>query len=170
MKIFAAALLAIVSQAISLKEEGGEMKPAKEPPTEAELDAHIDMLMMNPPECPPKPSDDEIEEGKKNPEKVFDLIDQDQSGEIDDVEGFNALYCGVEYGMIDEDTARDVFKYLAVFAGGDEKLDKDEAKAALEALSSSDEGEEGGDGPKPKKEGGEFAQRKGGEFAQRKGE
>ena len=80
MKIFAAALLAIVSQAISLKEEGGEggeMKPKREPPTEAELDAHIDELLKTPPECPPKPSEDEIEAGKQDPEKVFELVDQD---------------------------------------------------------------------------------------------
>ena len=74
--------------------------------------------------------------------------------------------------MIDEGTARDAFKYLASYAGEDEKLDIDEAAAALKALSSGSEeegsGEEEGDGPKPKK-GGEFAQKKGGEFAQKKG-
>ena len=177
MKIFAAALLAIVSQAISLKEEGGEMKPKKAAPSEEEIDAHIDMLLETPPTCPPKPSEEEVEAGKEDPEAVFDLIDQDGSGEIDDKEGFDALYCAVEYGMIDEGTARDAFKFLAVYAGDDEKLDIDEAAAALKALSSGSE-EEGsgsgseeegeGEGPKPKK-GGEFAQKKGGEFAQKKG-
>merc|ERR1711981_176738 len=160
MKIFAAALLAIVSQAISLKEEGGEMKPKKGPPSEAEIDAHIDMLLEDPPQCPDEPSGEDVEAGKEDPEAVFDMIDQDGSGEIDDKEGFDALYCAVEWGWIDEGMARDAYKFLAVAAGDDHKLSKDEAKAALKGLSSDGEGSGG--------EGGEFAQR-GGEFAQRGG-
>ena len=132
---------------IELAQKGGDG------PTDAELDAEIERQLKNPPQCPEKPSEDEIEAGKEDPEKVFDTIDRDGSGEIDAKEGFDALYCAVEWEMISEEDARAAFKYLGKAAGKDGKLSKGEAEAAMEALSS-DEGQEfaqkGGEGDGPK--------------------
>lgn len=138
------------------QKEGGEG------PTDAELDAEIERQLKTPPQCPERPSEDEIEAGKEDPEAVFDTIDRDGSGAIDAKEGFDALYCAVEWEMISEDEARGAFKYLAKAAGKDGKLSKDEAEAAMEALSSDEgqefaqkggEGDGEGDGPKGPKGG-----------------
>ena len=120
MKFYAAALLALSAAAIKV----------------ADLDAEIDKMMETPPTCPPEPSQADQDAAEDNPEAVFDLIDQDGSGKIDAREGFEALYCAASYGWISEEDARGVFKYLAKFAGDDEELSKDEAKAAFEALPS----------------------------------
>jgi len=81
---------------------------------------------------------------KASPEDIFDEIDRDDSGDIDGQEGFNALYCMVEWGLMEEDDARFLFHYLGGAAGADGKLNKEEARAAIEDLHthSSDEGGE----------------------------
>jgi len=75
--------------------------------------------MKTPPKCPEPPTEAEIQAGKDDPEAVFDLVDKDGSGKIDSKEGFDALYCAAEYGMISEEDAKAAFKYLAKAAGKD---------------------------------------------------
>ena len=120
MKFYAAALLALSAAAVKV----------------ADLDAEIDAMMKTPPTCGDEPSKADQDKGKDNPEAVFDMIDADGSGGISAQEGFDALYCAASWGWISEDEARMAFKYLAGFAGDDGELQKDEAKAAFDALPS----------------------------------
>merc|ERR1712050_58247 len=82
--------------------------------------------------CGPAPSKEEVDAA--SPEDVFDAIDTNGSGDIDEKEGKAALTCAVEWGFISEDEAKAAFDYLGAAAGDDGLLSKDEAKAAMEAL------------------------------------
>lgn len=65
------------------------------------------------------------------------MADTDESGTVDEVEGFNALYCAVEWEMMDEDQARWLYDYLgehAAIDGDEESLSKDEAEKAFATL------------------------------------
>merc|ERR1719195_907674 len=125
MKFFAATLLAVAAAAVKIQQDDAELPP--------------------PPKCPPPPSEDaELED-------IFDLIDADGSGDIDEDEGLAALYCAGEYGMIDDDDVDGVIKEFKKAAGEDGKVDMGEAKRAVEGTSS-DEGDELAQkkqGPKP---------------------
>ena len=113
MKFFAATLLAVAAAAVKIQQEDGELPP--------------------PPKCPPPPSEDaELED-------IFDMIDQDDSGDIDEAEGLDALFCAAEYGMIEEDDFDEAIAMFKGAAGTDGKVDKKEAKKAVEAMSSGDE-------------------------------
>ena len=114
MKFTAAAILAIGAAATKITQYGGEGD-----------------LPFPPPECPPKPSKSEMYGA--TPEEVFDHIDADGSGLIDAHEGFNALYCMVEWEEMTREEAEGVFEYLGSFVGDDYMLSKSEAKAAFEA-------------------------------------
>ena len=125
MKFFAATLLAVAAAAVKISQDDAELPP--------------------PPKCPPPPSEDaELED-------IFDLIDADGSGDIDEDEGLAALFCAGEYGMIDDDDVDGVIKEFKKAAGEDGKVDMGEAKRAVEGTSS-DEGDELAQkkqGPKP---------------------
>ena len=114
MKFTAAAILAIGAAATKITQYGGEGD-----------------LPFPAPDCPPKPSKSEMYGA--TPEEVFDHIDADGSGLIDAHEGFNALYCMVEWGEMTREEAEGVFEYLGSFVGEDYMLSKSEAKAAMEA-------------------------------------
>ena len=134
MKFTAAAILAIGAAATKITQYGGEGD-----------------LPFPPPECPPKPSESEMYGA--TPEEIFDHIDADGSGDIDAQEGFNALYCMVEWGEMSREEAEDVFEYLGGHAGEDGKLDKAEAKAAFEEYEGGEElAQEKECGPKPSEE------------------
>ena len=125
MKVFAAALLAIAAQSISLRDG----------PTDAEIEAEIAKQMKRPmPQCPPPPSDEQIAAAVADPESVFDAVDQDGSGKVDADEAADALKCAVKAGLLSEDEAKEAFKGLAKAAGKDGKLSKDEAAKAVEGL------------------------------------
>ena len=114
MKFTAAAILAIGAAATKITQYGGEGD-----------------LPFPPPECPPKPSKSEMYGA--TPEEIFDHIDADNSGLIDAHEGFNALYCMVEWEEMTREEAEGVFEYLGSFVGEDYMLSKSEMKAAMEA-------------------------------------
>ena len=114
MKFTAAAILAIGAAATKITQYGGEGD-----------------LPFPAPDCPPKPSKSEMYGA--TPEEVFDHIDADGSGLIDAHEGFDALYCMVEWGEMTREEAEGVFEYLGSFVGEDRMLSKSEAKAAMEA-------------------------------------
>ena len=90
--------------------------------------------MPPPSKCGPEPTKEQ--QDAATPEDVFDKIDADGSGDIDEAEGIFALGCAVEWEWITEEDADEMFKYLATAAGDDEKLSKDEAKKAMDDLSS----------------------------------
>ena len=112
MKFFAAALLAVAASAVQLQNK--DAKPFPDPT------------------CPAKPTKEEQDAAKANPEKVFDKIDADGSGKISPQEGYNALFCAVEWGFINKDQAIAAGKYLLKAAGDDKLLSKTEAKKALD--------------------------------------
>ena len=114
MKFTAAAILAIGAAATKITQYGGEGD-----------------LPYPAPDCGPKPAKGDM--NGASVEEVFDKIDADGSGLIDEQEGFNALYCMVEWEEIDEEEAFAIFEYLGDFVGEDYMLSKSEAKAALEA-------------------------------------
>ena len=113
MKFFAAALLAVAASAIMVQKDA---KPFPDP------------------KCPAKPTKAEQEAAKANPESVFDKIDANNDGSIDAQEGYNALFCSVEWGFLTKDQAIAAGEYLSKAAGADKLLSKDEAKKAMEAL------------------------------------
>ena len=120
MKFYSAALLAIGAIAIKLKEEGSQ--------GEGEGD-----FPYPEPDCGPRPEDRD----GMSPEEHFDAADKSGNGQIDAKEGFEALYCAVVWGEMEEDEARWLYKYLGEHAGIDdneEELSKDEAKKAFETL------------------------------------
>ena len=126
MKFAVAALLAIAATAVQIKQEDGDLPfPA--------------------PKCPPKPD----MEGATDAE-IFAAVDADESGEVDAQEGFNALYCMVEWGEMSRDEAEWLWHYLGEAAGEDELLSMEEAQAAMDAL---EEGDDEGCGPEPDMEG-----------------
>merc|ERR1712156_391362 len=69
------------------------------------------------PKCPPKPADG------TDPADIFDMIDQDASGEIDASEAMDALACMVEYKMIDPEDVEGAIGEFVEAAGSDLKLD-----------------------------------------------
>ena len=87
MKIYAAALLAIAAAATKLRQDDAAGDDKGPPPSK----------------CGPKPTADEMAAAEANPELIFDKIDQDGNGEIDDGEALDALACAFEWGFIDED-------------------------------------------------------------------
>ena len=113
MKFFAAALLAVAASAIMVQKDA---KPFPDPV------------------CPDKPTKEEQAAAKENPELVFDKIDTDGSGKIDAQEGYNALFCAVQWKFITKEEAIAAGEYLVGAAGDDKLLSKDEAKKALEGL------------------------------------
>ena len=117
MKFFAAALLAVAASAVMVQKDADAPFPD--------------------PTCPAKPTKKEQDAAKANPESVFDKIDVDGSGKISPQEGYNALYCAVDWGFITKDQAITAGKYLLKVAGDDKLLSKDEAKKALEAYKAS---------------------------------
>ena len=132
MKFTAAAILAICAAATKIKQYGGDGD-----------------LPFPAPACPPKPSASEMEGA--TPEDVFNAVDQDGSGYVDAKEGFEALYCMVEWGEMSRDEAEAVFEYLGGFAGEDELLSKSEAHAAFAEYEGGDELAQEKCGPKPSK-------------------
>ena len=117
MKFFAAALLAVAASAVKIQD--AFVKPFPDPT------------------CPAKPTKAEQDAAKANPELVFNKVDADGSGKISPQEGYNALYCAVDWGFITKDQAITAGKYLLKVAGDDKLLSKDEAKKALEAYKAS---------------------------------
>ena len=121
MKFFSAALLAIGAIAIQLKDDGSQG-----PPPDSEFPF-------------PEPECGEAPEGleDKEPIELFGMADTDKSGDLDEVEGFNALYCAVKWGFMERDQAEWLYEYLGEHAAiddDDEKLSKKEAKEAFETL------------------------------------
>ena len=83
MKFFAAALLAVAASAVMVQKDADAPFPD--------------------PTCPAKPTKKEQDAAKANPESVFDKIDVDGSGKIDAQEGYNALFCAVQWGFLTKD-------------------------------------------------------------------
>ena len=75
--------------------------------------------------------------GAEDPELIFDFIDQDGSGEIDEKEATDALKCAVHWGLMTKEEAFGAIPELEKVAGDDKKISKAEAKAAMEAAGSS---------------------------------
>merc|ERR1712156_454343 len=120
MKFYSAALLAMGAIAIKLKEEGSQ--------GEGEGD-----FPYPEPDCGPRPEDRD----GMSPEEHFDAADKTGNGQIDAKEGFEALYCAVVWGEMEEDEAIWLYEYLGEHAGigdNEEELSKDEAKKAFETL------------------------------------
>merc|ERR1712109_314557 len=108
MKFYSAALLAIGAIAIKLKEEGSQ--------GEGEGD-----FPYPEPDCEPRPEDRD----GMSPEEHFDAADKTGNGQIDAKEGFEALYCAVVWGEMEEDEAIKAFETL-------EKLEQENDKRAAE--------------------------------------
>ena len=68
------------------------------------------------------------------PEAIFDAIDADGDGNINEGEGMAGLACGVRQGYWSEEDAYMLGDYLSHAAGADGKLNKEEAQAAMDAL------------------------------------
>lgn len=92
------------------------------------------------------------------PESGFAMVDQDGSGDVDAEEGFEALYCMVEWGMMSEEEAWFLYDFLGAHAdynpdGNPETVDFGEAMHALEMAESihheNDKREEEGGRPLP---------------------
>ena len=81
------------------------------------------------PKCPSKSEMEAVPE-----EKVFDMIDQDGSTQIDEEEGLFAISCLVKAEILSEEDGAALFEYLGEAAGEDELLSKEEAEAAMAAL------------------------------------
>merc|ERR1712156_492362 len=97
------------------------------------------------PKCTPKPADG------TDAADIFDMIDQDASGDINAAEAMDALACMVEYGMIGPEDVEGAIGDFVEAAGSDLKLDKKEAKAALSSYDAADElAQEEGEGEKKK--------------------
>jgi len=70
---------------------------------------------------------------------IFNKIDVSGNGAISEQEGFNGLYCMVEYGMMEEDAAIFMYEWLGEHVDGDKdgvmgELDASEMEHALKAL------------------------------------
>ena len=64
-------------------------------------------------------------------DEAFDFIDTDGSGKLDAEEGYNALYCLVEWGALSEEEAFAAFDHIGSFAGEDDEVDMKELEAAM---------------------------------------
>jgi hypothetical protein len=90
---------------------------------------------------------------KMSPEDIFAKVDHDSSGAVSAEEGFNALYCMVEWDEMKEDEARFLYQYLGDHAnhnpdGTPDELDFDEAMYAMNNLEDMMK-QETGDRPMP---------------------
>ena len=126
MKFFTAALLAIGAIAIKIKDDTTQGPPPCKEDGESEFP-------FPEPDCPPKP------EGisEMSPLEHFEMADVDQSGKVDEQEGFNALYCAVVWGEMERDEAEWLYEYLgehAAIDGDDSSLSKEEAEEAFATL------------------------------------
>ena len=126
MKFIAASLLAIAASAIHLKQEDGTQGPPQGPYGDMELPFPA-------PECPAKPT------GEYTDEEIWNKIDYSGNGAISAQEGFNALYCLVEWGEMDVEKAIFMYEFLGDHANMDEngvadELDPAEAEAAFQTL------------------------------------
>ena len=106
MKFFAATLLAVAAAAVKIQQDDAELPPPA------------------PKQCPDEPTDATAEE-------LFDLVDQDGSGDIDEAEGLAALFCAHEYGWIQEEDFDAAITAFEDAAGTDGKVDGGEAKKAM---------------------------------------
>ena len=96
-----------------------------------------DELPFEAPQCPERPSEEDMENATL--EDVFTHVDTNENGAIDAQEGFNALYCMVEWGYMEEDEAKFMYEFLGDHANKDEngvpdELDMTEAQAAMGTL------------------------------------
>ena len=76
-----------------------------------------------------------------NATQVFDLIDKDGSGLLDEHEGFEALQCAVMAGALSEDEAMGAFMFIGEFAGDDDQVSLDELNEAVDAMENMSEDE-----------------------------
>ena len=148
MKFIAASLLAIAASAIHLKE--GTADAPKEYGSYGDLPFPA-------PDCPERPSESDMEGATD--EEIFSHIDQSGNGAIDAKEGFEALYCMVEWGYMEEDEAIFMYEFLGDHADLDEngvpgELDATEAAAAMETLDKIDSLPDCGEMPEGAKEAG----------------
>lgn len=67
-------------------------------------------------------------------EDIFNLIDTNGSGKLDEKEGFEALYCLVIWGELSEDEAFAAFDHIGSFAGDDDEVDLGEMEAAVKEM------------------------------------
>ena len=72
---------------------------------------------------------DELPEGLRV-EDIFEAVDADRSGQIDEKEGRAAMACAFEKGWITKQEEEEIFDYFAGHAGED-NLDIEEAKKAF---------------------------------------
>ena len=133
MKVFSAALLAIGAAALRLQDGGDGKGPKTDGGEGGQGGEKGDDLPFDAPECPPKP------EGELSADQVFKLIDKNNSGGVDAQEGFNALYCAVEYGEMEEEDAIFMYDWMMNHADHNEdgdptELDFGEAMTALDNL------------------------------------
>ena len=142
MKFYSAALLAIGAVAVKLQ-EGDSTKPPKKEGGEGGQggeggEGGDDRGLPFPaPDCPPKPSEEEMKNATDM--DIFNKIDVSGNGAISEQEGFNGLYCMVEYGMMEEDAAIFMYEWLGEHVDGDKdgvmgELDASEMEHALKAL------------------------------------
>jgi hypothetical protein len=145
MKFFAATILAIGAAAVHIKEDGTA--------TDGSAPAYggygggyyggyyygdyYGGLPFEEPECGPAPTEEEM--AAATDEDIWAHIDQNDNGSIDAQEGFNALYCMVEWGEMEEEEAIFMFEFLGEHANLDEEgtpdeLDPTEAMQAFETL------------------------------------
>jgi hypothetical protein len=135
MKFFSAALLAIGAAALHLKQEGGQGPPPMDGDGSGHDHSGGDREMPFPPpeDCGDKP------EGEFSDQEIFDHIDANGSGDVDAQEGFNALYCAVMWGELEEEEAFFIYDFLTAHAdmnpdGNPEALDFEEAMYAVNNL------------------------------------
>ena len=128
MKIIAAALLALCATALKIKEEVKE-----EVKTEGGSGGGADLPFPDP-ECPPKPDTEGVDDAG-----IFAMIDADGNGEVSAQEGYNAVFCAVKWGEMEEDDAMWMYDYMTSHAGvnpdgNPDALDIGEAGVALDRL------------------------------------
>ena len=73
--------------------------------------------------------------------QVFDLIDKDGSGLLDEKEGMAALQCAMMAGALTEDEAMGAFMFIGEFAGDDDQVSFDELNKAVDAMENMSEEE-----------------------------
>ena len=113
-----------ILSAFERADEIGEQLDAEIAPAEKDDE---DKLLLD---CSSVP--DELPQGL-NIEDIFEAVDANNSGQIDEAEGRAAMACAAEKGWITAEEETEIFDYFAGHAGEDD-LDIEEAKKAFEKI------------------------------------
>ena len=74
-------------------------------------------LPFPPPDCGDMPTE------KPTEGEAFSHVDKNDNGKLSANEGFDAIYCLVEWGHMTEDEGFAAFEFISGFAGDDDEVD-----------------------------------------------